>query len=249
MFRFTELVLVAATWSLAAAHTVIVYPPWRGNNIHTNGTLSDTDPTIPDGSLGINYHNDTGTYGFPYGMQWMYPCGGMPMSQNRTKWPLKGGAISIQPGWFPGHSLAMFYINMGFGNEPLNYSHTMLPVFQIQGPSNQQYPGQFCLPQVPLPANYTPQVGDNATIQVIELAQHGAALYNCADITFAEPEDVPEVNKTNCVNTTAPDQHISFQIVYTTTSSPAPHNMVVNSYASIVVPAMLAAAWWITWVV
>jgi hypothetical protein len=104
--------------------------------------------------------------------------GGMPMSQNRTKWPLKGGALSIQPGWFPGHALAMFYVNMGYGNEPLNFSHTMLPVFQITGPSNQQYDGTFCLPQVPLPANYTPQVGDNATIQVIELAQHGAALYN-----------------------------------------------------------------------
>ena len=74
MFRFTELVFIAATWSLAAAHTLLVYPPWRGDNIHTNGTVSDTDPSIPPGSLGINYHNDTGTYGFPYGMQWMYPC-------------------------------------------------------------------------------------------------------------------------------------------------------------------------------
>lgn len=110
----------------------------------------------------------------------------MPMSRNRTKWPIGGGAVSIQPGWFPGHSLALFYINMGYGNEPLNYSHTMLPVFQIVGPSNQQYAGQFCLPQVPLPANYTPKVGDNATIQVIETAQHGAALYNvsceCCDM-------------------------------------------------------------------
>jgi hypothetical protein len=191
----------------------------------------------------------------------------MPMSQNRTKWPVKGGAVAIQPGWFPGHSLAMFYINMGYGNEPLNYSHTMVPVFQIQGPTNKEYPGSFCLPQVPLPANFTPQVGDNATIQIIELAQHGAALYNvsesastlqpyrankipqCADITFAEPEDVPEVNSSNCVNTTAPDQHIGFQVVYSTTSSPAPHTMVVNGYASIIVPAMLAAASWITWVV
>lgn len=105
----------------------------------------------------------------------------MPMSQNRTKWPVNGGAVAIQPGWFPGHSLAMFYVNMGYGNEPLNYSHTMVPVFQIQGPTNQQYPGSFCLPQVPLPANYTPQVGDNATIQIIELAQHGAALYNVSE--------------------------------------------------------------------
>lgn len=102
----------------------------------------------------------------------------MPMSQNRSKWPIHGGAVSIQPGWFPGHSLAMFHINMGYGNEPLNYSHVMLPVFQITGPTNLQYNGTFCLPQVPLPANYTPAVGDNATIQVIELAQHGGALYN-----------------------------------------------------------------------
>jgi hypothetical protein len=102
----------------------------------------------------------------------------MPTSTNRTKWPIKGGALSIQPGWFPGHSLAQFYINMGYGTEPKNYSHAMLPVFQITGPTNVEYNGTFCLPQVPLPKDYNPKVGDNATIQVIELAQHGAALYN-----------------------------------------------------------------------
>ncbi|KAF2439230.1 hypothetical protein P171DRAFT_436549 [Karstenula rhodostoma CBS 690.94] len=177
MFRFAQLVSLAACASLAAAHIVIVYPGWRGNNIHTNGTVSDTDATIKPGSLGINYEGN-GTYGFPYGMQWMYPCGGMPMSTNRTKWPLSGGAVSLQPGWFPGHASAQFYINMGYGNEPLNYSHSAVPVFSITGPSNVQYNGTFCLPQVPLPANYTPKVGDNATIQVIELAQHGASLYN-----------------------------------------------------------------------
>lgn len=106
----------------------------------------------------------------------------MPTSTNRTKWPLRGGALSIQPGWFPGHAFAQFYINMGYGTEPLNYSHAMLPVFSITGPSNVQYNGTFCLPQVPLPANFTPSVGDNATIQVIEIAQHGAALYNVRTI-------------------------------------------------------------------
>ncbi|KAF2032125.1 hypothetical protein EK21DRAFT_61803 [Setomelanomma holmii] len=245
MFRFTELVYIVATWSVASAHTVITYPGWRGNNIHTNGTASDTDPSIKPGSIGINYEN--GTYGFPYGMQWMYPCGGMPMSQNRTKWPVKGGAVAIQPGWFPGHSQAQFYINMGYGNEPLNYSHTMLPVFSIVGPSNQQYDGTFCMPQVPLPANFTPAVGDNATIQVIELAQHGAALYNCVDITFAEPEEVADVNKTNCFNSTTPGQEIGFQELYTTTSSPAPHNVVVNGFASIAVPLLLVFGLWSTW--
>ena len=54
----------------------------------------------------------------------------------------------------------------------------MVPVFQIVGPSNLEYNGTFCLPQVPLPANFTPNIGDNATIQVVEAAQHGAALYN-----------------------------------------------------------------------
>jgi len=192
----------------------------------------------------------------------------MPVSRNRTKWPLKGGAVSIQPGWFQGHSLAMFHINMGYGNEPLNYSHIMLPVFQITGPTNLPYNGTFCLPQVPLPANFTPAVGDNATIQVIEVAQHGASLYNvcfrpllcssvslfsappspsplllrlpllcsspsphahpptkCADITFSNPEDVAEVNSSNCFNTTQPDQKIGFRVVYTATSSRAPPSL------------------------
>lgn len=123
----------------------------------------------------------------------------MPMSSNRTKWPLQGGAISIQPGWFPGHSMAQFYINMGYGNEPLNYSHTMLGGFSITGPSNLQYDGQFCLPQVPLPLNAPAfKIGDNVTIQVIELAQHGAALYNVSLRFFTFPTletDCPQVRR------------------------------------------------------
>jgi len=53
-------------------------------------------------------------------------------------------------------------------------------------------------------------VGDNATIQVVETAIHGAALYSCVDITFADPKDVAEVNETNCFNST----DISFNNVY-----------------------------------
>ena len=102
-------------------------------------------------------------------MQWDYPCGGMPTSTNRTKWPVHGGAVAIQPGWFQGHATAFFYINMGFGT---------VPPFEIVGPTKNPYPGTFCLPQVPLPANTTVNIGDNATIQIIETAVHGAALYN-----------------------------------------------------------------------
>jgi len=103
----------------------------------------------------------------------------MDISSNRTKWPTTGGAIAVQPGWFSGHEHALIYINLGLGNVPVNYSLPMLPVFQIIGPRNTPYPGDgFCLPQVPLPTNVTVKAGDNATIQIVEAAVHGAALYN-----------------------------------------------------------------------
>lgn len=112
--------------------------------------------------------------------------GGMPLSRNRTKWPVSGGAVGIQPGWFMGHSSAFFYINLGAGTIPINYSLPMQPVFEITGPNNQLYNGSFCLPQVPLPVNFTAVIGNNATIQVIETAQHGAALYNVSRLVSLE---------------------------------------------------------------
>ena len=107
----------------------------------------------------------------------------MPTSQNRTKWGLKGGAVAFQPGWFAGHKTAFIYINLGIGTIPLNMSLAMVPVFQIVGPTNSAYPGTFCLPQVPLPPNITVNVGDNATIQIVEAAVHGAALYSVSLLT------------------------------------------------------------------
>ncbi|KAL1970993.1 hypothetical protein VTN77DRAFT_2827 [Rasamsonia byssochlamydoides] len=205
--RWTVLVVAVLSWiGSVNAHTVIVYPGYRGNNLHTNGTVEDAD------GLGAAYVN--GSLVYPYGMQWMYPCGGMPTSTNRTKWPVQGGAIAVQPGWFQGHKTAFFYFNLGLGTVPPNMSHPMLAPFQIIGPSANPYPGTFCLPQVPLPANITVNVGDHATIQVIETAVHGAALYNCVDIEFAEPEDCEEVTPENCFNSS----DISFADVYTTAS-------------------------------
>jgi hypothetical protein len=77
----------------------------------------------------------------------------------------------------------MFYVNIGINGPgdiaPPNMSHPVVPPFQITGPTNSEYPGaSFCLPQVPLVPNLTFNIGDNVTIQVIELAQHGAAIYN-----------------------------------------------------------------------
>lgn len=192
--RFSSIIAaIVAVVGMVEAHTIITYPGWRGNNLITNET-------------------------FPYGMQWMYPCGGMGTSRNRTTWPLKGGALALQPGWFQGHATAFMYINMGFGNDgpdngPHNFSFPLIPVFQITGPSKGPYPGTICLPQVPLPANMTVKAGDLATIQVVEVAVHGASLFNCVDIIFAEPENVAEVTLENCFNTS---ESIGFNNVYTT---------------------------------
>ncbi len=107
----------------------------------------------------------------------------MQTTTNRTYWPVSGGAISFQPGWFQGHATAQIFINLGFGTDgpdggPPNMSNSMIPQFGIIGPSKNPYPGTICLPQVPLPVNATVKPGDNATIQVVELAVHGAALYS-----------------------------------------------------------------------
>lgn len=103
----------------------------------------------------------------------------MPTTTNRTKWPIHGGAVAFQPGWFLGHSLSVLYINMGNGTIPTNMSLPMVGSIAISGPVNDPYPNLgICFPQVPLPVTYQPQIGENATIQVIMLAQHGAALYS-----------------------------------------------------------------------
>ncbi|KAL1296909.1 hypothetical protein AAFC00_004520 [Neodothiora populina] len=144
--------------------------------------------------------------------------GGMPQSTNRSLWPVSGGAVAFQPGWFQGHSKALIYVNIGIdppgGVGPPNMSHPVVPPFEIVGPDNEAYNGTICLPQVPLPTNVTFNIGDNVTIQVIETAQHGAAIYNCADVTLADPADVPMVNETNCFNSSDMD----FALVFTTAS-------------------------------
>ncbi len=182
------------------------------------------------------------------------------MSKNRTTWPVKGGAISIQPGWFQGHVKALFYVNMGINgpgeSAPPNMSHILVPPFQINGPSNNEYPGQFCLPQVPMPVNVSLSVGDNVTLQVVEVAQHGAALYNvstagtayqyladnvlqCVDVTLAEPADVELVTPQNCYNSS----DISFDLLFTTAAlSAATSNSMVPTLWPILALALATIA-------
>lgn len=145
------------------------------------------------------------------------------------------------PGWNSGHPTAFFYVNMGFGNAPTNATHPMLPVFQIVGPSKDPYPGSFCLPQVPLPVNSSVKVGDNATIQVIQVALHGAALYNCADITFVDEKDADVPQEGICTNSST----IGFNLVYTTKSrSAGVKNIPINYGAFLLTVLVIAIGQW-----
>lgn len=166
------LAAICAVASTVQAHLLLTYPGMRGWNLETNGTTVETNG-LP------KYELSNGSIVYPYGMQWLYPCGGLGTTTNRTKWPVQGGAVGFEPGWFSGHLNAVLYINLGVGNEPLNMSMPMLPATGIIGPTDEAYPGKgVCFPQLPLPTNYTPQIGDNATIQVVMLAQHGSPLFS-----------------------------------------------------------------------
>lgn len=71
----TAITLLSFLSALVSSHTVITYPGWRGDNLHTNGSITGLNGTIfpPDviGNAGLGV-GDNNTY--PYGMQWIYPC-------------------------------------------------------------------------------------------------------------------------------------------------------------------------------
>ena len=190
----------------------------------------------------------------------------MPLTHNRSYWPVDGGAVSIQPGWFQGHVKAFFYINIGIQEpgqlNPPNMSHPVVPPFQILGPTNQEYAGQFCLPQVPMPVNVTLHPGQNITLQVIEVAQHGAALYSvrfsevlrshaatnerqCADLTLLENNDprIKTVNPQNCYNSS----DIGFELVFTTAAlaNAAPNILSAPSTTALLITALVTMMMWL----
>lgn len=172
-----KLLLTALLAHTTQAHVVLTYPLWRANNLVTNAT-------------------------FPWGMQWSYPCGGVNPTTNRTYWPIDGGAVAFQPGWFQGHETGLIYINLGLGEQPENYS-LPLSFFHIQGPTDRPYPATVCQPLVRIPDAIRQSIksGDQASIQLVEASKHGAAQYTCADIIFTDDLSlVPEVNSTNCFN-------------------------------------------------
>lgn len=60
------LTLALLLLGLVDAHTVIVYPGYRGNNLITNGTIEEAN--------GLGAASQNGSMIYPYGMEWIYPC-------------------------------------------------------------------------------------------------------------------------------------------------------------------------------
>ena len=108
--------------------------------------------------------------------------GGLSLSRNRTYWPTTGGSLAFQPGWFSGHATAFLHVNIGLDTDgpddgPMNFTSSLVEPWQLLGPSNGPYPGTLCLPAVKVPEKLGIKAGDNATIQIVELATHGASLF------------------------------------------------------------------------
>lgn len=67
MSQWTTIVVLLCL-GLAHAHTIITYPGYRGNNLHTNGTVQQAK------GLGVAWDPKNNSYIYPYGMEWIYPC-------------------------------------------------------------------------------------------------------------------------------------------------------------------------------
>jgi hypothetical protein len=68
----SAITLFSLVVSLVSAHTVITYPGWRGDNLHSNGSVEETE-----GLVVAEARNGSGLL-HPYGMQWEYPCMSKP---------------------------------------------------------------------------------------------------------------------------------------------------------------------------
>ncbi|RKF73882.1 Uncharacterized protein GcM1_242114 [Golovinomyces cichoracearum] len=105
-----------------------------------------------------------------------FPCGGQnTISNQRTLYPLTGGAISL----VMDHASSNVQVLIAFESEPTTSFNTVLrPTFKQFGM------GDFCMTNINLPSSLHVSEGTNATIQIITNGDPDGGLYQCADITF-----------------------------------------------------------------
>ncbi|ELR07363.1 hypothetical protein VC83_07867 [Pseudogymnoascus destructans] len=122
--------------------------------------------------------------------QWIYPCANVTQEKsNRTLWPLDGGALNIHLH----HAWTYYAVNLGIGTVEPAFTTALTPELH-----NTTGNGTLCIPKLSVPAGLAKE-GDNATVQVVTFSDMGAALYNCADITFSSKAVDPTDCKTEGV--------------------------------------------------
>jgi len=76
------------------------------------------------------------------------------------------------------HPWAYTFVNLGLGGDnTTNFNITLVDGF------NQTGNGTFCFPKVVLPAGLSVSNGTNASLQVVQVNEHGSALYNVSIIS------------------------------------------------------------------
>jgi hypothetical protein len=103
-----------------------------------------------------------------------FPCGGQPLSVNRTQIPLKDMKLSIALDME--HDQNAVQVLLGLGNDPgSNFNITLVPTFRHTGL------GSFCLKDVPISEAMLGaplRDGMNATLQVVTNGDPNGGLYN-----------------------------------------------------------------------
>ncbi|KAF2279144.1 uncharacterized protein EI97DRAFT_372246 [Westerdykella ornata] len=166
-------VAILALAGAASAHFRVEYPSWRGDS-------------FADGAS-----------------QWLFPCANVSETVdlgNRTQWPPTGGSIRLKVS----HPWALTYVNLGLGTNVTSFNISLVDGF------NQTGNGTFCLKETGnanieealKKANISAASldGQQASLQIIQIAHSGASLYNCADITFNS--SAPLLSDDECKNST-----------------------------------------------
>jgi len=126
-----------------------------------------------------------------------FPCGGQPLSSDRTQIPLSNPELFIALEM--GHDQSAVQVLLALGSDPeSHFNITLIQTFRQVGL------GSFCLPNVPITAAMlgAPLIdGLNATLQVVTNGDPKGGLYNCADLTFSST--APQLSRpSDCVNGT-----------------------------------------------
>ncbi|CAI6331915.1 unnamed protein product [Periconia digitata] len=161
---------------LASAHYRVLAPAWRANSLSTPGAS-----------------------------QWVWPCANVSElsasnTTGRTEWPLTGGSIKINGS----HEYALTYVNLGLGTNVSDFDIPLLHDF------NQTGAGVLCLKDAVRDAMKKGLEANNVTedeldgmkgsLQIVQIAHGGGALYNCADLTFSRSAKLLE--DSDCQNAT-----------------------------------------------